>query len=439
MTLLATAASAQVPFQRIANADKEPGNWLTYSRTYQGQRYSPLSEINTQNVENLKVKWAYQFPSGTNQVSPLVIDDVMYISWPNSASALDAQTGRTLWTWKQPLASDFRAVGFLHTNRGPAVLDDQLFVTTLDCYLVALDLKSGAERWRSRVAEYTDGYSMTVAPLAIAGKVIVGVSGGEAGIRGFVDAYDAKTGKRAWRFWTIPGPAEPGYKTWSGTSATTGGGPTWVTGAYDPDLKLVYWGVGNPSPDWNGDGRQGDNLFTCSFVALDAETGKLRWYFQFTPHDTHDWDSSHVPVLINAKIGGRDRKLIVNANRNGFYYVLDRLTGQFITGQAYGKQTWAKGIDGRGRPIVIPNTEPSYKGTLVWPNANGSTIWFSPSYSPQTQLIYVPVRIKGAVYYKRDMPFKRGTFFAGGGEDELPDMESSGEIRAMEATTGDVK
>jgi alcohol dehydrogenase (cytochrome c) len=212
-----------------------------------------------------------------------------------------------------------------------------------------------------------------------------------------------------------------------------------VTGAYDPDLKLVYWGVGNPSPDWNGDARQGDNLFTCSFVALDAETGKLRWYFQFTPHDTHDWDSSHVPILINAKIGGRDRKLIVNANRNGFYYVLDRLTGQFITGQAYGKQTWAKGIDGRGRPIVIPNTEPSYKGTLVWPNANGSTIWFSPSYSPQTQLIYIPVRIKGAVYYKRDMPFKRGTFFAGGGEDELPDMESSGEIRAMEATTGDVK
>jgi alcohol dehydrogenase (cytochrome c) len=433
------ATFGQVPFERIVNADQEPGNWLTYSRDLLGHRFSPLDEITTANVANLKVKWAFQFPSDRNEVSPIVVDGIMYVTGPHWAAALDAHTGRQLWSWTRPIPKDYRSIGFGQVSRGPAVLDDKLFVATLDCYLVALDLKSGAELWSTRVADYKAGYSMTVAPLAIAGKIVLGVSGGEAGIRGFVDAYDAKTGKQAWRFWTIPGPGEPGHETWEGDSWKTGGGPTWVTGAYDPQLNLVYWGVGNPGPDWNGDARKGDNLYACSFVALDGDTGKLRWYFQFTPHDTHDWDAAHTPVLFDAKINGRDRKLFASANRNAFYYVLDRETGEFIAGQPYAKQTWARGLDPKGRPIVAPNSEPTETGALLWPNANGATVWFSPSYSPQTELFYVAVREIAGVYFKRDSEYIPGTLYAGGGEDELPPDDAWGEIRALDAKTGDTK
>lgn len=430
------ASWGQVPFERIVHADREPGNWLTYSRTYQGQRYSPLDQINVGNAKDLKVKWVYQYPDPMNQVSPLVVDGIMYVTGPNSARAIDARSGRQLWSWKRALPADFQSLGFAHTNRGAAVLDDMLYVTTLDCYLVALDLKSGTERWVEKVGDYKSGYSMTVAPLAINGKIVTGVSGGEAGIRGFIDAYDAKTGKRAWRFWTIPGPNDAQYSSWAPGSAQTGGGPAWVTGAFDPDFNLVYWGIGNPSPDWNGDARKGDNLFTCSLVALDATTGVLKWHFQFTPHDTHDWDSSHVPMLFDAEVGGHRRKVIANANRNGFYYVLDRETGKFLAGKAYAKQTWAKGLDDHGRPIPFPNTEPSEKGSLVWPNANGATVWMSPSYSPKTGLAYVPVRNTGATYYKRATEFKTATLYLGGGEEEVPAMDTSGEIRALDASTG---
>jgi len=280
---------------------------------------------------------------------------------------------------------------------------------------------------------------MTMAPLAIPGKVVVGISGGEAGIRGFIDAYDSTTGNRVWRFWTIPGPGEPGHDTWAGESWKTGGGPTWVTGAYDHDLNLVYWGVGNPSPNWNGDVRAGDNLYTCSLVALEADTGHPRWYFQFTPHDTHDWDAAHVPVLFDTEVHGCSRKLVANANRNGFYYVLDRVTGEFVAGRAYAKQTWARGLDAKGKPILLPAAEPSEKGTLLWPNLNGATVWFSPSYSPQTGMIYVAAREVGAVYFKREAKYKEGTFYAGGGEDELPADDSWGAIRALDAKTGDLR
>jgi alcohol dehydrogenase (cytochrome c) len=433
------ATFAQVPFERIVNANKEPGNWLTYSGNYQGYRFSPLGEINASNIANLKIKWAYQFSSARNEVSPIVVDDVMFITGPNSAAALDLRTGNTLWTWNRPIPADYHNIGFGRVNRGPAVLGDKLFVTTLDCFLVALDMKSGAELWTTKVADYKVGYSMTVAPLAIDAKIVLGVSGGEAGIRGFVDAYDAKSGKLAWRFWTIPAKGEPGVETWAGDSWKTGSGATWVTGAYDPELKLVYWGVGNPGPDWNGDQRGGDNLYTCSFVALDADTGKLRWHFQFTPHETHDWDAAHVPVLINAKVNGKERKLIVNANRNAFYYVLDRVTGEFIAGRPYAKQTWARGLDAKGRPIVETSIEPNEKGVLVWPNLNGATVWQSPSYSPQTGLFYVSTREIGSVYFKREAEYKAGTFYAGGGENELPADDAWGAIRALDPTTGELR
>jgi alcohol dehydrogenase (cytochrome c) len=437
--LLCTAGFAQVPFQRIINADQEPGNWLTYSRNYQGHRFSPLTQISVANVAHLQVKWAYQFPDSGNEVSPLVVDNIMYLSGPNSAIALDARSGRVLWNWKRPLPADFRSIGFGHVSRGPAILDDKLYIATLDCYLVALDVHSGIERWAVQVADYKFGYSMTLAPLAINRKIVVGVSGGEAGIRGFVDAYDAKTGSRAWRFWTVPGPGEPGHGSWQGDSWKTGGGPTWVTGSYDPQLNLIYWGVGNPGPDWNGDPRPGDNLYTCSLLALDADTGRLRWYFQFTPHDIHDWDSNHVPILFDGQMGNRTRHLVAVANRNAFYYVLDRTTGEFLAGRPYARQTWASGLDSHGRPILAPGMQTTEAGTLLYPNANGATVWFSPSYSPQTGLVYVAVREIGSVYFKRDIPFKVATFYAGGGENELPADDSWGAIRALDATTGEIR
>jgi alcohol dehydrogenase (cytochrome c) len=436
LVLLSLTAFAQVPFERIRDAAKEPGNWLTYSGNLAGHRHSPLTEVTPANVANLKVKWAYQFPVGHNQTSPIVVDGVMYITSPNRAAALDARTGREIWTWERPIPKDYQSIGFGQVSRGPAILDDKLYIATLDCYLIALDLKSGQQRWEAKVEDYKPGYSMTLAPLAIKGKVIVGVSGGEAGIRGFIDAYDAKTGARAWRFFTIPAPGEPGNDTWSGDSWKTGSGSTWVTGAYDAELNLVYWGIGNPGPDWNGDKRKGDNLYTCSFVALDGDTGQMKWHFQFTPHDTHDWDSAHVPMLVDAPVRGKLRKLIVNPNRNAFYYALDRTTGEFIAGQAYAKQTWAKGLDDKGRPVVIPGMDPNEDGKLVWPALNGATIWYSPSYSPKTNLVYVATREAGATYFKREADFKPGTFFAGGGERRIPESEQWGAIRALEPTTG---
>jgi len=439
MLLAAAPLLAQVPFDRIVSSDKEPANWLTYSGNYQGHRHSSLSEIAVSNVSRLSVKWAHQFADRQTEASPIVVDGVMYVSGPNTAVALDARTGVVLWEWKRPVPSDYRNIGFGRVNRGPAVLDGTLYVATLDCFLVALNLKNGAVRWSTKVADYKPGYSMTLAPLAIRGKVLVGVSGGEAGIRGFVDAYDAKTGKQAWRFYTIPGPGEPGHETWTGDTWKTGGGSTWVTGSYDPKLNLVYWGIGNPGPDWNGDPRPGDNLYTCALVALDGDTGKLKWHFQFTPHDTHDWDSTHVPILFEAPIRGVNRELVAVANRNAFYYVLDRRTGEFVAGRQYAKQTWARGLDDKGRPMVIPGTDPTEEGILVYPNLNGATVWFSPSYSPQTGLFYVATREIGAVYFKRKQDFKEGTYFAGGGEKELPVDESWGAIRALNATTGEKK
>lgn len=296
-------AASQVPFERLVNAAAEPGSWLTYSGTYASHRYAALHGIHRGNVATLRPVWTYQVRTpGLVETTPLVADGVMYLTEPPSnVTALDAATGRVLWRWERPMPRDLRTIGFPRVNRGVAILGETLFVGTLDGWLVALDAGSGAVRWETHVADNALGHSLTLAPLAIDGKVVVGTSGGEAGIRGFVDAYDAETGALAWRFWTIPGPGEPGNDTWGGDSWEHGAGATWLTGSYDPELDLVYWGIGNPGPDWNGDVRPGDNLYTCSLVALDARTGELRWHFQFTPHDTHDWDANQIPVLVDAE------------------------------------------------------------------------------------------------------------------------------------------
>jgi len=439
--LVPCTLSAQVPYSRLRSADQEPESWLTYSGSYRAHRYSALDQINAQNVGRLRVAWAYQIGTGgTLEASPLVADGVMYLTEPPSTvTALDARTGRKLWTWSPTLPKDVKHFGFPRVNRGVALLDDSVYVGTLDAHLVALDARSGAVRWDVVVADNATGHAITVAPLALDGKLIVGISGGEAGIRGFLDAYDARSGKRLWRSWTVPGRGEPGIESWAGESWKTGGAPTWVTGAYDPELNLLYWGTGNPAPDWNGDGRAGDNLYSCSLLALDATTGERRWHFQFTPHDVHDWDANQIPMLVDAVYGGRPRKLVVTANRNAFYYVLDRETGEFLQGTPYATQTWAERLDPRGRPVVKPGTEPTLEGTLVWPSLQGATNWFSPAFSPATGLVYVAVREMGSRYYKREAEYAPGREFLGGGEDALDGDQASGAVRALELLTGKLR
>lgn len=385
--------------------------------------------------------WIYQLQrAGVFECTPIVVDEVMYVvEPPSTVTALDVRSGRRLWTWTPVLAADQRNIGYPRTNRGVAILGDKVFVCTIDARLVALDAKTGVLRWDVTVADYKLGFGMTLAPLAIDGKIIVGVSGAETGIRGFIDAYAPDTGKLLWRFWTIPGDGEPGRETWQAESWKTGGGSTWLTGSYDPELRLLYWGIGNPAPDWNGDERQGDNLYTCSLVALDPDTGRLRWHFQFTPHDTHDWDANQIPVLVDAEFRRRKRQLVVSPNRNAFYYVLDRVTGEFLAGKAFAKQTWASGLDARGRPRVLPNTDPTEAGVLVWPSLQGAVNWYSPSYSPHTGLVYAAVREMGAIYYKADVEYTPGAPFYGGGEQALKGDQASGAVRALELTTGDIK
>ena len=397
------------------------GGWLTYSGDYSGRRHSPLTGIDRGNVAGLRTAWVYQ----TNdlnpfEATPIVADGVMYVSEPPSnAAALDLRTGRPIWMFRRAVPSN-AGVCCGQVNRGVAVLGQKVFLGTLDAHLLALDAKTGRLLWDTTVADYKQGYSITAAPLALRDKVIIGISGGEYGIRGFLDAYDLESGKRLWRFWTVPGPGEPGHDTWEGDSWKTGSAGTWVTGAYDSALNLLYWGTGNPGPDYNGDVRRGDNLYSASLLALDAATGKLKWHFQFTPHDTHDWDANHVPVLIDGAFRGRPRKLVAVANRNGFFYLLDRETGEFLLGKPYAKQTWARGLDEGGRPIAVPAMEPKPAGTAVYPGIHGATNWNSPSYSPETGLMYVAAREEGTIYYRATAEYKAGSFFSAGGMRGIP-------------------
>ena len=413
-------------------------DWPTYSGSFDGHRYSPLRQIDRSNVARLRVAWIYQTNDLNNfEVSPIVTGGVMYISEPPSnAAALDLKTGRPLWMFRRTVPADV-GVCCGQVNRGVAVLGDRVFLATLDAHLLCLDAKTGHLLWDARVADYKSGYSMTAAPLALSDKVIVGISGGEYGIRGFIDAYDPKTGKLLWRFWTVPGPGEAGHDSWAGDSWKTGSAATWLSGTYDPATNLLYWGTGNPGPDYNGQGRQGDNLYSTSLLALDAASGKLKWHFQFTPHDTHDWDANHIPVLLDATFRGKQRKLVAVANRNAFFYLLDRETGAYLIGKQYGRQNWAKGLDDRGSPIVIPSSEPKPEGTAVYPGVHGATNWNSPSYSPETKLLYVPVREEGTVFYRATPEYIAGSYFSAGGMRGIPGVEPSGSIQALDPLSGD--
>ncbi|MBZ2184995.1 MAG: PQQ-dependent dehydrogenase, methanol/ethanol family [Bryobacter sp.] len=441
MTMLCAGAvwAQGLTYERILNPDREPGNWLTYSGNYAGHRHSPLTEIHEGNVNKLKVAWVYQTNSLQKfETTPIVVDGIIYISEPPSnAAAIDARTGRALWRYRRQLPDDLR-VCCGQVNRGVAVLGNLVYLGTLDGHLLALDARTGAIRWDTVVADYKLGYSITVAPLAVRDKIVIGVAGGEYGARGFLDAYHAQTGKQAWRFWTVPGPGEPGNETWKGDSWKVGAADTWVTGAFDPETNLIYWGTGNPGPDWNGDVRLGDNLYSDSLIAVDADRGKLKWYFQFTPHDVHDWDATEVPVLVDELVRGEKRKLLLFPNRNAFYYVLDRVTGKFLLGKEYAKQTWTKGLDDNGRPIRIEGTTPTLQGVKVWPSVAGANNWYSPAYSPVTGLFYVAVRDSGSVYYTGEAVYKPGERFDGGGYRAIPGEEEQGFIRAYKPASGEV-
>jgi alcohol dehydrogenase (cytochrome c) len=452
-TVLAVPLSAQVSGERLLRAASEPHNWLHYSGTYFSQRYSTLSQITPANVRNLELQWVFQAQSLEKfEATPLVVDGVMYVTQaPNDVVALDARTGRVFWVSEYRAAPDSRpCCGRI--NRGVAILGDTLFMGTIDAHLIALDAKTGRPIWKTQVADHRLGYALAHAPLIVKDKVIVGTAGGEYGIRGFLAAYDARTGKELWRFYTIPGPGEPGHDTWPGDSWKSGGASVWVTGSYDPELNLTYWGIGNPGPDWNPDVRKGDNLYSDSVLALDADTGKLQWYFQFTPHDEWDWDSVQIPVLVDMEWQGQPRKLMLWANRNGFFYALDRTNGQFLLGKPFVKQTWAAGLDERGRPIKVPNMGPSREGTLVYPGVQGGTNWYSPSYSPRTGLFYVPTWDNyHTTFYKFPVEYQPGRRFLGGtprvplpsvrrGPVKTWDEEAGyGAVRALDPRTGEKK
>jgi alcohol dehydrogenase (cytochrome c) len=439
LSLCVASLCGQVTPERLLKADLEPGNWLTYSGGYQSHRFSQLEQINRDNIRKLKLKWVHQMRTLEKvETTPLVVDGVMYVTRPpNDVFALDAETGRPFWSYVRSLPEKIN-VCCGQVNRGLAILGSRLYMGTVDAHLVALDAKTGAVIWDVEVADRTKGYGVTVAPLAVKDKVIVGIAGGEYGIRGFLDAYDAATGRRIWRFYTVPAPGEPGSETWKGDAWKTGGGPTWVTGSYDPQLNLVYWGAGNASPDWNGDVRPGDNLYTASVVALSLDTGKLKWHFQFTPHDVHDYDAVQIPVLVDAEYQGRQRKLMYWANRNGFFYVLDRATGEFLRATAFVKQTWAERIDEKGRPVLKAGAEPTREGTLVYPGVQGGTNWYSPSFNPRTGLFYLSVWEYSSKYYSGDAPYVAGNRFLGSLPVDTPGDPGSGAVRAIQPRTGEI-
>ena len=431
-------------YDQILHSASHPEDWLTYGGNYASQRFSELKQVNTENVANLKMQWVYQTrQQGIFESSPIVVDGIMYVTEPpTTVTALDVRTGVPIWRWTAKLPQHLLTIGLFPTNRGVAILGDTVYVASIDAHLVALDAKTGAEKWSVEIGKNEDAVAITQAPLAINGKIIVGMGGGEGGLRGYIDAYDAKDGHRLWRLYTIPSAGEPGVETWEGDSWKYGGATTWNTGAYDPELNTIYWGTGNPAPDWNGDMRKGDNLYSCSLLAIDADTGKMKWYFQFSPHETHDWDASEPPILFDAVVNGKKRKIVAQANRNAFYYVLDRETGEFLAGKAYAKETWAKGLDAKGRPIELPNIEPTPQGNLIYPSITGSVNWTSSSYSPLTGLFYVDTREQGAYYYKGHptiSPHNPLDIGGGGGQKVVGGDDAYSAIRALEATTGDLK
>ncbi len=446
----ASATLGHVTHDRLLHPDREPQNWLTYGGSYSSQRYSLLSEITRENVRHLTMKWVWR-PKYLDKMetTPLVVDGVLYTVHNSEVVAVDAATGRTFWTFRYRVPPESNA--YLMVVKGLAIAGDRVFWATYDGHLIAIDAKTGTAIWNRTLLDYKKGLQLNVAPLVIKDKVILGPSTNEFGTNCWIAAYDVRSGAEVWRFNTVPGPGERGNDTWPGDSWQHGGAPIWVTGSYDPDTNLTFWGTGNPNPGWNGGPRNpGDNLYSDSVVALDADTGQLKWHYQFTPNDEFDWDAVQVPVLADLEWQGRPRKAMLWANRNGFFYVLDRVTGQFLLGKAFVRQNW-QGFDERGRPIRAARAKPSAEGTYIEPGTQGGTNWYSPSFSPRTRLFYVSVWDNYSVISKLAVvpPWSDGRKYtgrapAGGTTPPAPapfrtEAEGFGAVRAIDPITGEKK
>ncbi len=412
-------------------------NWVSYNGDYTGRRFSSLSQVTPQNVSHLAAKWVFHTRNaGVLEVTPVVVAGVMFITGSNDAYALDAGTGALLWHHARGVSSGLIDDASGHINRGVAVLGTRVYMETDNAHLLCLDARSGNLIWDVAYADNTQSYGATSAPLIVKDKVLVGTSGGDDGVRGFVAAFDVQTGKEVWRFWTIPAPGEKGSETWPvGEDYLRGGGTAWMPGTYDPELNTIYWGTGNAAPDYDGSVRPGDNLYTSSLVALDPDTGKMKWYFQFNPHELYDYDSVQTPVLVDAKFKGKPRKLVVTANRNGFLYILDRTTGEYLYSKQFMKRmNWAKGIDKNGRPISN-NLIPGEKGVLVCPGIEGATNWYSPSYDPRTNMFYFRSLEACDVLQAKNEPFQPGRpYYSTGARTPPGDAASESYINAFDLT-----
>jgi alcohol dehydrogenase (cytochrome c) len=445
--------------QRIVNAEREPQNWLTYGGNYSSHRFSALDKITRDNVGNLTLKWTWR-PKYLDKMetTPIVVDGVMYVVQNSEVVAMDAATGRAFWTYRYRVPPESNA--YLMVVKGVAFWEDRVFWATYDGHLIAIDARTGKEIWHKTVFNYKDGLQFNVAPLVVKDMLILGPATNEFGVNCWVAAFDVRSGKEIWRFKTVPEPGEPGNETWPGDSWQHGGAPIWVTGSYDPETNLTFWGTGNPNPGWNGGSRNpGDNLYGDSVVALDADTGKLKWHYQFTPNDEFDWDSVQVPVLATIDWQGKPRKVMLWANRNGFFYGLDRKSGEFLFAKAFVKQNWNIGFD-NGRPVKAPGAKPTPEGTVIFPGTQGGTNWYSPSFSPRTGLFYVSVwdNYSAVSTYAEVPPWKpytkytgraprgagsgRGGGAPGGGRASAAnrtEAEGYGAVRALDPATGDRK
>lgn len=392
-----------ISFEQIVHPKR--GDWPTYHGDIGGNRHSPLAQINLANVNTLAVKWIYPIDHFTLETTPVVVDGVMYVTGPNQVFALDGRSGRTIWHYQRSRSGTVTGDPAKGTNRGVAVLGDRVFLVSDDAHVLALHRVTGRLLWDTPMADEgpQGNYGSTAAPLVVNDLVIAGVAGGDMGIRGYLSAYRATTGERVWRFYTVPKPGEPNSETWKGKDLgeTGGGGATWMSGTYDPETRSLFWGVGNPYPAMNGDERQGDNLYSASVVALDPDTGILKWYYQFTPHDTHDWDGEQTPLVLNRVYRGANRKLLVQANRNGFLYVFDRTNGELLLAEKFvDKLNWASGIGKDGRPILLPRAEPAHEGTKACPSVLGASNWMSVAYSDSTKLFYLQALEACGIYVK---------------------------------------
>ena len=374
--------------------EKPTDTWPTYNGDYSGQRFSTLAQINTSNISSLAIAWMYRITNVATQrgvgspdikSTPLMVDGILYFTIPDHVYAVDATNGHEIWhyDWEDH-------GGHLIGNRGVGMYGDWLYFMAPDDWLISLNTKTGKERWRKKIADEKLQYFTTMAPLVVGNHVIVGVGGDAMDVPGFLESRDPETGDLQWRWNTEPAPGEGGAETWPNKGAMEhGGGMTWLPGTYDPQLNLLYWGTGNPNPVYAGQGRKGSNLWTCSIVALNPDTGKLVWYFQASPHDTHDWDNVETPVLFDAEIDGKPRKLLAQAARNGYFFVLDRTNGKNIVSKPFVPLNWSKGVDAKGQPVPDEAKDPKVDGALLTINAGGGTNWLPPSFDPDTGLFYV--------------------------------------------------